>query len=86
MRKFKIIIFNGIIITISSLIMQSIGFYFMIYISNKVGSEALGIFNIIMSIYMFFITIATFGINISTIRLVVKEKSKNPNLSTKAMM
>ena len=86
MRKFKIIIFNGIIITISSLIMQSIGFYFMIYISNKVGSEALGIFNIIMSVYMFFITIATSGINISTTRLVVKEKSKNPNLSTKAIM
>ena len=54
MRKFKIVIFNGIVTTISSLVMQSVGFYFMIYISNKIGSETLGIFNIIMSIYMFF--------------------------------
>ena len=86
MRKFKIVIFNGIIITISSLIMQSVGFYFMIYISNKVGSETLGIFNIIMSIYMFFITIATSGIGITTTRLVVRKKAKNYNFSTKAVM
>lgn len=86
MRKFKIIIVNGIIITISSLIMQSVGFYFMIYISNKVGSETLGIFNIIMSIYMFFITLATSGINIATTRLIVREKSKNYNSSTKEVM
>lgn len=86
MRKFKIVIFNGIIITISSLIMQSVGFYFMIYISNKVGSETLGIFNIIMSIYMFFITLATSGIGIATTRLVVREKAKKHNSSTKAIM
>lgn len=86
MRKFKIIIINGIIIAISSLIMQSVGFYFTIYISNKIGSEALGIFNIIMSIYMFFITIATSGINIATTRLIVKEKSKNNDSSTKEAM
>lgn len=86
MRKFKIVIINGIIITISSLIMQSVGFYFMIYISNKVGSETLGIFNIIMSIYMFFITLATSGINIATTRLIVREKSKSYNSSTKQAM
>ena len=53
MRKFKLIIFNGIIITASSFIMQSIGFYFTIYISNKIGSQTLGIFNIILSIISF---------------------------------
>lgn len=82
MRKFKIVIFNGIVITISSLVMQSVGSYFMIYISNKIGSETLGIFNIIMSIYMFFITLATSGINIATTQIVIKEKNNNYNCST----
>lgn len=86
MRKFKIVIMNGIVITLSSLIMQSVGFYFMIYISNKIGSETLGIFNIVMAIYMFFITLATSGINIATTRLVVKTKSGNYNSSTKEVM
>ena len=86
MRKFKIVIMNGIVITLSSLIMQSVGFYFMIYISNKIGSETLGIFNIVMAIYMFFITLATSGINIATTRLVVKAKSQNYNSSTKEVM
>ena len=86
MRKFKIVIMNGIVITLSSLIMQSVGFYFMIYISNKIGSETLGIFNIVMAIYMFFITLATSGINIATTRLVVRAKSKNYSSSTKDVM
>ena len=86
MRKFKMVIMNGIVITLSSLIMQSVGFYFMIYISNKIGSETLGIFNIVMAIYMFFITLATSGINIATTRLIVKAKSENYNSSTKEVM
>ena len=44
----------------------------LLYISNKVGSETLGIFNIIMSIYLFFITLATSGIKIATTRFVVR--------------
>ncbi len=86
MRKFKLIIFNGIIITASSFIMQSIGFYFTIYISNKIGSQTLGIFNIILSIYMFFITLASSGINIATTRLIIDEKSKNCTCSTTLAM
>lgn len=39
--------------------MRSIGFSFGIYISKKVGSEALGNFQLVTSIYMFFITLAT---------------------------
>ena len=59
MRRLKVFIFNGIILTATSLLMRTIGMFFGVYISNKVGTVALGVFNLITSIYMFLITIAT---------------------------
>ncbi len=59
MSRIKVFIFNGIILTVTSLCMRSAHMFFGIYISKKVGSEALGVFSLIMSVYMFFITLAT---------------------------
>ena len=33
--------------------------FFGIYISKKIGTQAVGVFGLIMSVYMFFITLAT---------------------------
>ena len=55
----KVFILNGIILTATSIIMRLVGMCFNIYISKKVGSESLGIFSLIMSVYMFSITLAT---------------------------
>lgn len=70
MRKAKLFVINVLIMTLTSIIMQSIGIIFSVYISNKVGSESIGLFQLIMSVYAFFITIATSGINLSTTRVV----------------
>lgn len=59
MRRLKVFIFNGIILTATSLLMRTVGMFFGIYISKKIGTEALGVFGLVMSVYMFFITIAT---------------------------
>lgn len=70
MRKAKLFIINVLIMTITSILMQSIGLTFSVYISNKVGSESIGLFQLIMSVYAFFITIATSGINLASTRIV----------------
>ena len=59
MKRIKIFIFNGIILTATSLLMRSISMFFGIYISKKIGTETVGVFGLIMSVYMFFITLAT---------------------------
>lgn len=46
---------------------------FNVYISNQIGSEAVGIFSLVMSVYLFFITIATSGLNIA-VTVIVSEK------------
>ena len=44
--------------------MRLVGFWFNIYLSKKIGAEVLGVFGLIMSIYLFFITLATSGIHL----------------------
>lgn len=57
--------------------MQTIGIIFSVYISNKVGSESIGLFQLIMSVYAFFITIATSGINLASTRIVSEQIACN---------
>lgn len=65
---------------ISSIILQIIRLWFNIYVSNKITSESLGVFNLIMATYIFGITLASSGINISCIRVVSEELAlKNNN-------
>ena len=76
MRKAKLFFINGIILTITALAMRGIGLVFNIYVANKVGSEAIGIFSLIMSVYSFAITVATSGLGIACTCIVSEEFAK----------
>lgn len=70
MRKLKTFVLNAIMLSLSSLVMNIIGMGFNVYISNKIGTEALGVYQLIISIYTFAITLATSGISIAVTHLV----------------
>ena len=76
MRKTKLFLINGIILTITALAMRGIGLIFNIFVANKVGSEAIGIFSLIMSVYNFAITVATSGIGIACTYIVSERFAK----------
>ncbi len=73
MRKLKLFLINGFILTCTSFLLQVIGLFFNVYISNKIGSESVGVFQLLMSVYSFFITFAMSGINLSCMRIVSEE-------------
>ena len=75
MKRLKKFIFNTILLITSSLIFRIVSLIFNIYISNKIGSESIGVFSLIMSVYMFGITFACSGINIATTKVVAEELS-----------
>lgn len=75
MNRLKKFMLNTILLIISSLFFRVISLFFNIYISNKIGSEALGVFSLIMSVYMFGITFACSGINIAATKVVAEELS-----------
>jgi len=77
LRKAKIFIVNGIILTSSSLLIRGAGLIFNIYVANKVGQEAIGIFSLVMSVYTFAITFATSGISLACTCIVSEEFAKN---------
>lgn len=76
MKKTKIFLINGFILTITSLVTKSIGMVFNIYVSNKIGSEAIGIFSLVMSVYMFSITLATSGLGLACTCIVSEQFAK----------
>lgn len=86
MRKSKIFIINGFILTITSLILKGSGLLFNIYIANKVGQETIGIFSLVMSLYTFAITLASAGIGLSCTCIVAEEfEKKNFNEGLKCV-
>lgn len=62
--------------TITAFIMKSIGIIFNLYISNKIGSEAVGVFSLVMSVYMFAITLATSGLSLACTCIVSEQFAK----------
>lgn len=72
-KKSKLFLINGTILTLTSLFMRFAVLIFNIYISNKIGSEAVGVFSLVMAVYLFFITVATSGLNIA-VTVIVSEK------------
>lgn len=72
-KKSKLFLINGTILTVTSLLMKFAVLVFNVYISNQIGSEAVGIFSLVMAVYLFFITVATSGLNIA-VTVIVSEK------------
>lgn len=72
-KKSKLFFINGTILTGTALLMKFAALVFNIYISNQIGSEAVGVFSLVMAVYLFFITVATSGLNIA-VTVIVSEK------------
>lgn len=70
-------IFRGtIILTLAGFITRVIGFFYKIYLSNTMGAERLGIYQLVFPIYGICFTIYATGIQTSISRLVAAEMGK----------
>lgn len=77
MRRLKIFIINTFILIVTSLFIRTISMIFDIFIANKIGSEGIGLFNLIMSVYFLAITVANSGIGLASTRIVAEEIAIN---------
>lgn len=69
LRRFMI---NGMIMAGVSVLMRSVALGFNVYVSNRIGAEAMGLFSLISTVYGFAVTLATSGINLASTRLVAQ--------------
>ena len=65
-----------IILTIAGILTRIIGFFYRIYLSNAMGAELLGIYQLIFPVYSLCFTIYASGLQTSISRIVAAEASK----------
>ena len=76
---------NAMIMTATSLLMNGIGVWFNVYISNRLGAQGMGVFQLLMSVYAFAVTFATSGISLAATRLVAEETARPGGSAAAAM-
>ncbi len=70
MKNSRTFIYNAFVLLSVTLVMRTVGMYFSVYLSNRIGPEAMGVYSMIGSVYGFGVTLATSGINLATTRLI----------------
>ena len=64
---------NAAILTVTALVLRSVGMFFRIWLSNAIGAEGMGLYTLILSVYMLASTFATSGISTAVTRLIAEE-------------
>lgn len=83
MSRIKKFIINGIIVSITALLINTISMSFNIYVSNRIGTEAVGAFSLVMSVYMLAVTFASSGVNLATMKIISEKQANEPNCNLK---
>lgn len=66
---------NAVILTLTAILLRSAGMILRIYLSNVVGAEGMGLYQLIFSVYMLAATFATTGLTTAVTRLVADESA-----------
>ena len=73
----RVLFINALIITTTSLLFNTVGISFRVFMSNKIGTEGMGLLQLIMSIYMIATLFVVTGINVGVTRLVAEEGGRH---------
>lgn len=71
--KKTVFIKNALILTVSSLILRFIGIIFKVWLAKEIGSEGIGLYQLIFSVYVLISTFATSGISTAVTKLCAEE-------------
>ncbi|MBE6589371.1 MAG: hypothetical protein E7643_04260 [Ruminococcaceae bacterium] len=67
----KQLFWNALLLSSASLLIRTVGVTFGVYISNRAGAEAMGLYSLMSGVYGFALTLATSGIHLGVTRVVV---------------
>ena len=72
MRKLHRFLLNALLLSGVALLMRTVGVIFQVYIANRVGAEALGLYGLFSGVYGFAVTFATSGVHLAATRLTAE--------------
>lgn len=70
MAKFKLFFKNVLLLTATSLLMRTVGVYFNLYLTDRLGADGMGLFTLTGSVYGLALTLATSAVTLAATRLV----------------
>lgn len=76
-KQAKQIFWNAMLLTASTLLVRTVGVSFQVYISNRAGAEAMGLFSLMSGVYGFALTLATSGIHLGVTHVVIDAIGRN---------
>lgn len=75
--------YNALLLTAVALLMRTVGVAFNVYVSSKVGAEAMGLLSLISGVYSFAVTFATSGIHLATVRTFAEKLNETGGAENK---
>ncbi len=81
----KRFLINAGLLTATGLITRTIGVLFRVYISNRIGAQGVGIYQLILTVYFFATTFATSGITLAVTRLVTDSIATGKSYAVKSI-
>ena len=85
MKREKIII-GTLILTVATTSVRFVGMFFRIYLANTLGSEGIGLYQLILSIFFLMVTLATSGIRVAISKLISEQIALGNYLNAKKVL
>ncbi len=63
---------NAAVLTVTSLLLRTIGIFFRVWITGKIGAEGIGLYQVVFSVYVLASTFATSGICTAVTRIITE--------------
>ncbi len=67
--KKRLFFWNGMIMSGTALVIRCIGMVFRIFLSDRLGAEGIGVYQLVLSVYFVFVSVASSGVSLCTTRL-----------------
>ncbi len=78
-KQAKQIFWNAMLLSVATLLMRTAGVSFQVYVSNRAGAEAMGLFSLLSGVYGFALTLATSGIHLGVTRVIIDATGRQEN-------
>ncbi|MBQ4066286.1 MAG: oligosaccharide flippase family protein, partial [Clostridia bacterium] len=72
MNRAKKYFMNALLLSLVTVIMRAVSVSFNAYVTQKIGSEAIGLFTLVMSVYTLAVTLASSGVNLAAVRMTAE--------------
>ena len=81
MTKRKVYLQNAMLLTASGLVLRMLGMGFRVVLSAYLGGECMGLYQLILAVYMVFVSLATAGMNVAATRLAAQSLARGQGMA-----